>query len=419
MKNNALKLLSLALILPLMAGCKNDKKQDGPKWSTEIAEEMELYLGEVLPFVQLNEETIYHDYSSDYEASDNIGVYFIGDDNENNVVADYGTKLEEAGWMFTDDEEGGYYSKEVNDFELICSFGWYEATDDYEAGNEIAVQCPIYVEPVTEEALIAAGYQKVTGWPSEDVTEVLTSSYDISPISASAEWFTSGVQFIEGMFGDYYGIFLAIHSDVTEEADTAILGSGYYYDEDYQAYYSTDDETMIAVGLNNGFTLFEIYGPYLQPEQGEVASETAKQDGSIDVAFTFAGNLLDATSYEETFASTSASLTTAKGGNQNNAPTYYDNGSALRCYFKNTITITAASGLTINYVTIEVASVKNLSADAFSATSGSITASATSAPSTVAINGVNAGSLTITVGPDASKGNIGIASITVNVSSAR
>ena len=420
MKNNALKLISLAVLMPMMTACPNSgKKETGPIWNNEIDAEMIQYLGEVLPFVQLNEETMYHSYSSDYEADYGIGVYFIGDDNENNVVADYGAKLEEAGWTFTDDEEGGYYSKEVNEFELICTFDWYEASETYEAGNEISVQCPIYVAPVTEESLIAAGYEKVTGWPAEDVLEVLTDAYNISPISQSAEWFTSGVQLIEGLFGDYYGIFLAIHSDVTEEANTAILGSGYYYDDEYQAYYSTDDEAMVAVGLDNGFTLFEIYGPYLQPEQGEVASETEKQDGSIDVAFTFAGNLLDGTSYEETYESTSASLTTAKGSNQNNAPTYYDSGSSLRFYYKNTLTITAASGLTINSVTIQVGFVKNLSADAFAATSGSITATGTAAPATITISGVNAASLTITVGPNASKGNIGIASVTVNVSSAR
>ncbi len=420
MKNNALKILSLALVLPLMAGCNNNnKKEEGPIWSTEIDAEMMQYLGDVLPFVQLNEETMYHEYSDAYEGY-GIGLYYIGDDNENNVVADYGAKLEEAGWTFVEDDEGDYYSKEVNEFELICSFDWYEASEEYEAGNEISVQCPIYVEPVTEESLIAAGYQKVNGWPSEDVLEVLTDSYNISPINENGEWFTSGIQLLEDMFGnEYYGIYLATHSDVTEEANTSLLADGYYWDEDYQAYYSSDDETMVAVGLNNGFTLFEIYGPYLQPEQGEVASETAKQDGSIDVAFTFAGNLLDGTSYEETFESTSASLTTAKGGNQNNAPTYYDSGSSLRCYYKNTLTITAAEGLTINSVVIEVGFVKNLSANDMTASSGTLTSTGTAAPATITISGVNAASLIITVGPNASKGNIGFSSITVNVSSAQ
>ena len=331
MKNNAFKLVGLALIVPMMTACPKPKKTVTPTWSDEIIEEMELYLGEALPFVQLNEETIYHGYSSDYEADYNVGVYFIGDDNENNVVSDYGTKLEEAGWVFTDDEDGGYYSKEVNDYELVCTFDWYEATDEFAAGNEISVQCPIYVPPVTEEALIAAGYQKVTGWPAEDVTEVLTSSYDISPISTSAEWFTSGVQFIEGMFGDYYGIFLAIHSDVTEEADAAILGSGYYYDDEYQAYYSTDDEAMIAVGLNNGFTLFEIYGPYLQPEEGEVASEVENEDGSYSISFTFGDVLVDQTACDgRTFESDHGSLALSKGSN-NVGPTFYSNNNTLRC----------------------------------------------------------------------------------------
>lgn len=417
MKNNALKFVGLALIVPMMTACPKPKKTVTPTWSDEIIEEMEFYLGEALPFVQLNEETVYHGYSSDYEADYNIGVYFIGDDSENNAVTDYGTKLEEAGWVFTDDEDGGYYSKEVNNYELVCTFGWYEATDEFAAGNEISVQCPVYVPPVTEETLIAAGYQKVTGWPSEDVAEVLTSSYNISPISPSAEWFTSGVQFIEGMFGNYYGIFLAIHSDVTEEANTAILGSGYYWDDEYQAYYSNDDEAMIGVGTDNGFTLIEIYGPFLAPE---VTSEEEQEDGSIDVSFTFAGALTDKETFNNAgFESTSASVEFSQGGNGSSVPTYYDNGEAIRCYAKNTVTISAASGLTINSVTIEVGFLKTLKPSDIGVSSGTVSASGTSAPTTVTISGVNASTLTITVGPSASSGNIGFSSIKVNVSSAQ
>ncbi len=414
MKNNALKLLSLAIVLPLMAGCNNNKKQTGPIWNNEIDAEMIQYLGEVLPFVQLNEETMYHGYSSDYEADYGVGVYFIGDDNENNVVADYGTKLEEAGWTLGEDENGVYYSKEVNEFELICSFDWYEASEQYEAGNEISVQCPIYVEPVTEEALIAAGYEKVTGWPAEDVLEVLTDAYNISPISANAEWFVTDIQLIETMLGNYYGIYLAIHSDVTEEANTSLLADGYYFDSEYQAYYSSDDETSVVVGLNNGFTLLEVYGPFLAPE---VASEEEQQDGSIDVKFTFADALENQTPYDG-FESTSASIVLDKGGN-NNAPTFYSNNNTLRFYAKNTITVTAAEGLTINSVVIEVGSLKTLTPASISVSSGTVSASGTAAPATVTISGVNANTLTITVGPNATGGNIGMSSIKVNVSSAQ
>ena len=175
------------------------------------------------------------------------------------------------------------------------------------------------------------------------------------------------------------------------------------------------DEVEIDVGLNNGFTLIDIYGPYLAPE---VVSEEEQEDGSIDVSFTFAGALTDQTAYDG-FESTSASVAFSQGGNGSNAPKYYDNGEAIRCYAKNTVTISAASGLTINSVTIEVGFLKTLKPSDIGVSSGTVSASGTSAPATVTISGVNASTLTITVGPSASSGNIGFSSIKVNVSSAQ
>ena len=222
------------------------------------------------------------------------------------------------------------------------------------------------------------------------------------------------------MFGDYYGIFLAIHSDVTEEANTAILGSGYYWDDDYQAYYSSDDETMIGVGTDNGFTLIDIYGPYLVPEEGEVASETENNDGTITVTYSFAGVLVDQTDCSgRTFESESCNLTASAGANTNNGPKYYENGTALRFYYKNTLTLQAASGFEIVSATVYVGSVKNLTINDISASAGSVAASGTVPNATVAVSGVNASSLTLTVGPNASKGNVGITSIEVVVASVR
>ena len=175
---------------------------------------------------------------------------------------------------------------------------------------------------------------------------------------------------------------------------------------------------MIGVGTNNGFTLIEIYGPYLEPEEGEVASEVENEDGSYSISFTFADTLVDQTACDgRTFESNHGSLTLSKGSN-NVGPTFYSNNNTLRCYAKNTITITAASGLTINSVTLEVGSLKTLKANDISASSGTVSATGTSAPATLTISGVNASTLTITVGPNASGGNIGMSSIKVNVSSA-
>lgn len=420
MKNNALKLLSLAIVLPMLTACPKPKKTVvTPDWDDEILEEMELYMGTTLPFVDLDEDTMYHGYDDSNEGY-GVGTYVIGDDNEENLIEDYGDLLVEDGWTFVEDTDGDYYTLEVNDFELTCFFDYYEATEEYAAGNEIVVYCPVYVEPVTEEALLAAGYTKVQGWPSSDVLSVLTDAYNIGAINETGEWFVGGPQLIESVYGDYYGIYLATHADVIEETNTNLVSNGYYWDDEYQAYYSTDDEVEIDVGLNNGFTLINIYGPLLQPEEGEVASETENNDGTITVTYTFAGVLLDGTVCDgRTFESTSCNLTTSAGANTNNAPKYYENGTALRCYFKNTLTLQAASGFEILSATVSIGSVNKITVSDLSASAGTVTFAGTSAPTTASIASVNASSLTITIAPEGTKGNLGITSIEVVVASVR
>ena len=426
MKNNALKLLSLALIVPLMTACPK-KKDDplpppppAPNWSVEIQEDMELYMGTTLPYLELNEETIYHGYDDSNEGY-GVGTYVIGDDNEENIIANYGDLLVEDGWVFVEDDEGDYYKKEVDDFELMCFYDFYEATDEYEAGNEIVVYCPVYVPPVTEEALLAAGYTKVQGWPAADVLEVLTDTYNIGALNATGEWFTSGVILETDMFGDQYNaIYLATYADVTEAAIETLTENGYYYDEDYDSYWSSDDEAYVELGINNGFTLINIYGPYLQPEEGEVVSEVDNNNGTVTVTYTFTGNLIDATDYGgRTFESASCNLTLAQGGNQNNAPKYYDNGNALRVYFKNTLTLQAASGCEIVSATVSIGSVNKITVNDLSANAGSVSLSGSNAPAVATISGVNASSLTITVAPEGTKGNLGITSVSVVIASVR
>ena len=303
MKNNVIKILPLALTAALMVtGCRNNKKPEPqpeppapePTWSEEIQEEMELYMGTTLPYLELNEETMYHGYddsSEDY----GFGCYVIGDDNEENLIEDYGDLLVDEGWTFVQDDEGDYYTLEVNDFELTCEFDYYEATDQYAAGNEIAVYCPIYVPPVTEEALLAAGYTKAQGWPTAKVATTVTDAYTISPINAQGEWYSTEVTLVNGTYGDYYYLGLATHADVSEDAVTSLEADGFFFDESYDSYFTSDYGVQLILSVNNGFTLIDIYGPYLLPD---VATEEEKQDGSIDVTFTFAAALENQTAYE-------------------------------------------------------------------------------------------------------------------------
>lgn len=119
---------------------QSDSGSSTGSWSSDIQKEMKQYIGFVLPYVPLDETTLYHGYVDTYE-SEGVGIYCIGDDNKTNLVKDYGAALKAAGLKEETDEDGDtYYVKTVNGADFYVDFGYYEATSDYEAGNEISVQ---------------------------------------------------------------------------------------------------------------------------------------------------------------------------------------------------------------------------------------------------------------------------------------
>ena len=135
------KLMIIPALLALTAiGCnKSSGKTPGPvdppgdEWSEEIQQEMEYYLGEIIPFVQLDEDSMYHEWDDEYNA------YAIGDCSPDNLVEDYAELLTD--WVEDVDEEGEtvYLKENVYGETLALYFAWYEATAEYEEGNEIAV----------------------------------------------------------------------------------------------------------------------------------------------------------------------------------------------------------------------------------------------------------------------------------------
>ena len=419
MKNNALKLVSLALVLPLMAGCGGkNKKEEGTIWSAEIDAEMIKYVGEVLPFVDLDKETLQYGYDESYS------MFYLYDDNETNLVEGYETKLEAAGFEYTEEDFYGItyssYDKDNDIGHISVTFGWVEAQDDEPAGNYINVTIPEFID---EDTLIASGYEKQQGWPTQLVADTMEGSdFTVPSVNPNGEWFVASELAHDDDYGDWYCAYLVTKNDYLDAFSLALENAGAAYDDEYGCFYDTTNTSDWEIYVSNirQYTVINIYGPTLSSGGGDVTNETVNDDGSIDVGFTFSSTLVDGTAYtNETIESTSASLTISKGNNDNNAPTYYSNGDTLRCYYKNQLVINAASGLTINSVTIEVGSVKNQTANNITASSGTITSTGTTAPATVTISGVNASTLTINIAPEATKGNIGISSITVNVSSAQ
>ena len=432
MKNKSLKLLALVMTATMLSGCFNSKggstntSDNNPGeqslWSSEIQAEMNKYIGEVLPYVQLNESTIYHGYDDTY-SSFGVFYYVIGDDNENNVLEGYGDALLAAGYVYDSDDYGEYYDKEINGFTVSVSYEYYDAETDTNPGNEITVMVPQYVD---EEYLLAAGYEKMEGWPTALVANAMQgTNKTLAGVNTTGEWFV-----VEDVFEDtdedcwYRCLYLATQGDFVEAFGTICSNAGYAYDEDYGCYYNagesgTDEE--IYVYKATGYTLIDIFGPSFDGSApagggGDVGGDETNPDGTITVEFTFGGNLANQTTLNGTGFSTDNASIIFNKGDSNTAPTYYDNGNTVRCYAKNTIVITClAESYAITSVEMTIGSSNNKkwdnAADLYTLSYGTATATETK----TTISGVNQTSLTIGIGMNKEGGNIAFSKITVNL----
>ncbi len=138
------KILYLSFISTLLLGC-NENTTPNLNWSTTIQNEMIEYLGEVLPYADFNLDTLEAEYTEltieDY--GENGNNYTLTDDNEINVVSDYGDKLIQNGFIYQEDDGYGYecYVKETSKGQLVVYANWFPETMVLEetalAGNQI------------------------------------------------------------------------------------------------------------------------------------------------------------------------------------------------------------------------------------------------------------------------------------------
>ena len=142
-------IVSTALVALLAVGCNKGSGKAKSPWGEFLASAMKEAFGEVLPFVQFNDETTLFQFLSNKGS----GRFTILDDNEADIFDGYGNKLVKKGFTEAEDEEGIYYTKESEEgFYTDVSFAWYPATEEYEAGNELDA----YYGYEEEEDFIAA-----------------------------------------------------------------------------------------------------------------------------------------------------------------------------------------------------------------------------------------------------------------------
>ena len=262
---------------------------DNGAWSQAIQDEMNKYLGEVLPYANLNKETMYHEYSDIY-ADWGIGIYVIGDDNDTNVLTNYGAKLEAAGFEYDD-----YYETYVKG-DLEVSFGYYEASDSYEAGNEILVYCPVYEEPIDASYFLNNGFTQIQGWPTANVDAVIGEGL-IAGVNMDGTFYEKkGTSSDDN--GDYDYELLATYGDFTEEMAAQVEAAGFIYNASYNCYLDENNDREIDVLKYDDFTYLKFFGPYRAP--ADYTEEEIIADGFEKVAG-FPTDLIDETFGEEDF----------------------------------------------------------------------------------------------------------------------
>ncbi len=236
----------------LAVGCKpsgGGGKKDEGSWSNFFENAMNEAFGEVLPFLDLNEESIYFSFESD----DGSGEFVIGDDNETNLLEGYGKKLKKLGFEEKEDSGDIYYQKIENNFSVTASFKYYEATEYYEAGNEIDVEYGF----TSDEAKAASSAESLE---FESVEAFFSDFFDVEGLSIPAY---EGTAVRKGLYFDpdkgelEYDIYGSSAAEMDAFA-LALADAGWtvgdgYYSGDYTAYF---EDTGAFVDVENwiGYT---------------------------------------------------------------------------------------------------------------------------------------------------------------------
>ena len=235
------------------------------RWDLDVEIEMNKYLGGPLPFVDLNPDTMYHHFTTTYEYYYGFDLYVIGDDNDYNLVADYGAKLEAAGFEYNPGAAvyGGDYIKTTpRGYQIEVSFAYFEATSSYDAGNEIDVYMPPYVDPYSDEWFLDNGYELVNGYPKEHVDFTLGNS-DIAGVNLEGEFYEKFGKTDAGDKGVYYYDLFATEGEFGDAMIAQIEAAGYEYDDYYECWFDENEDCELHVDERDGWTAFNFYGPYL------------------------------------------------------------------------------------------------------------------------------------------------------------
>lgn len=244
------------------------------EWPADLQADLLDYIGEVVPVAPLNLDSLYYGFSL-------FGDYMIYDDNQNDVLGDYGEKLESVGYTADVDDYGDEcYIKEKDDGVITIYAGFDPAEGGtYEPGNVI----DIYFEPVlSEDDILEAGYEKVTGWPAtliEATIDGTDSLLEVPEFYINSFWYVAS-DLVEDD-GDYYmWAGLAIPDSHASEYQALLEDAGYDIEDDY---YATDPAAEngheIEFFDSYGWFFINVYGPYIDEPEDPITVDALIEAG--------------------------------------------------------------------------------------------------------------------------------------------
>ena len=276
----------LATMLAVSCGGSSPVKD----WSKEIKDFMTAELGEVLPYMELDEASLKFGFESDSWG----GTFYAYDDNDKDLTKAYGEKLVAAGFTA---EEGGY-SKVTEVSEVSVSLTYYEAqgTEGEEGyiapGNEIDIGYLYKTEP--------AG-----SWDETFATFMdnkVKTSFPYLPIDVDETNF----HFDESTKMQYYA-FGAVEQDETVSYGFRLAKAGFFYDADEEVWFKALDDRTVTIsyiyidpeeaagyGYDSGlieidFANRKIYLDYYPSEEAEVFFKEEPKEEIEVPEFIYAG----------------------------------------------------------------------------------------------------------------------------------
>ena len=232
-------------------------------WAPDVAAAMNKYLGFQLPYANYDEDSMTFGYYSGYESYYGIGLFYIYDESEDYSLANYGAKLEAAGF-----EQGGYYTSSSTNYIKTIGEDVYEVSFGFDDGNCINVYMPPYVPPYDADYFLGLGFAAQEGWPKAAVDAAMGEDV-FAGVNLDATWYVKA----GNNNGEYYYALLGGEGLHKEAIYAQAAAAGYVYHDEYDICFlpadpanpefDDDNDAYVQVLEKDGWSYIKFFGATL------------------------------------------------------------------------------------------------------------------------------------------------------------